>query len=131
MGEAAAFAMVGFGQVDELEVKAEGPRKLISGRKIQRADATKCLLQMPSCGGVVCRATLRSLRLATGDCSASQCLDGFVEGIAGLLAQDLAEKHAERSDIAAKRSLLQFARGGLEFGEALAPVGWSPQGRHA
>ena len=130
MGEAAALAVVGLGEVDELEVEAEGAGELIGGGKIQRADATECLLRILSRGGVVSRATLRGLCLATGDCSAPQGLDGFVEGIAGLLAEDLAEKHAERSDVAAKRSLFEFARGGLEFGKALGPVGWGPQRRH-
>ena len=69
--------------------------------------------------------------LAAGDGGAAEVFDGVVEGVAGLLAEDFAEEHAEGADVAAEGSFFELAGGGLEFGEALGPVGWGPEGRHS
>jgi len=64
---------------------------------------------------------------AAGDGGAAQVFDGLVEGQAGLLAQDLAQQHAERAHVAAQRSFLQLAGGRLKLGQSLLPVGWGPK----
>jgi hypothetical protein len=46
MGETAAFAVIGLGKVDELEVEAEGAGELIGGGKFECADPSQRLLQM-------------------------------------------------------------------------------------
>jgi hypothetical protein len=84
------------------------------------------LLEMAVGGGCV----VEDVGFAASDGGAAEILDGIVERIACLLAQDLAEQRAERANISAKRGFLQFASGGLKFCEALGPVGWRPQGRH-
>ena len=68
--------------------------------------------------------------LAAGDGGAAKCLDGIVDGFAGLLAENTAEERAERADVAAEGSFFELAGGGLEFGKALRPVGGRPQRRH-
>jgi hypothetical protein len=73
---------------------------------------------------------LRGFSFAAGDGGAAQGFDGFVERVAGLFAENFAEEHAKRSDVAAKRRFLELAGRVLEFGETVRPVGWCPQGRH-
>ena len=126
--EAAALAVVGLGEVDELEVKAKGAGELIGGGKVEGMDAGERMLEVG--GGLVGRSGLPCFGLAARDGGAAESLDGFVEWVAGLLAENVAEEHAERTDVAAKGSLFELASGGLELGEALGPVGWGPQGRH-
>src|SRR5205823_289210 len=65
------------------------------------------------------------------DGGAAECFDGVVESVTGLLAQNLAEEHAQGADVAAKRRFLQFTGRGLQLREPLRPVGWSPEGRHS
>ena len=74
MREPAALAMVGFGQVDELEVEAEGARELVGGRKIEGADASERLLEMsagrgwlaaPLCGASASRRAMAVRRRAS------------------------------------------------------------------
>ena len=127
MGETTAFAVIGLGQVDELEVEAEGPGELVGGGKVEGADASERLLEMRGGGGRVGHSALWGFGLATGDGGAAQRFDGAVEGVAGLLAEDLAEEHSKRADIAAQGRFLEFAGGGLKLGEALGPVGWGPE----
>src|SRR6185437_3817437 len=55
---------------------------------------------------------------------------GLEDRIAGLLAEDFAEQHAERADVAAQRSFLELAGDGFEFRETLRPVCRGPKGRH-
>jgi len=106
MGETATLAVVGFGQVDELEVEAKCTRELVGSRKIKGADAGERLLEVSGSGGCVRGSALGSFGLAACDGSAAKSFDGVVERGAGLLAENLAEKHAERADVAAKRSFL-------------------------
>ena len=128
--EAAAFAVVGLGEVDELEVEAEGAGELVGGGEVEGVDTGERLLQMRGGVGLVRRAALRCFSLAAGDGGAAKCLDGFVERVAGLFAENLAEEHTERSDIAAQGGFFELTGRGLKLGEALGPVGWRPQGRH-
>src|SRR5216683_3114957 len=122
----AAFAVIGLGQVDELEVEAKRTRELVGSRKIEGADAVERLLEVSGSGGCIRGSALRSFGFAAGDGGTAKGFDGVVERVAGLLAENLAQKHAERADVAAKRSFLQFAGRGLQLGEAMRPVGWSP-----
>ena len=67
------------------------------------------------------------VNFAAGDGGLAKLFDGFEDGHASLLAQDLAEQHAERADIAAKRSFLELAGGRLQLSQALRPVGRGPE----
>ena len=91
--EAAALAVVGLGEVDELEVKTKGAGELIGGGKVEGMDAGERLLEVG--GGLVGRSGLPCFGLAACDGGAAESLDGFVEGSAGLLAEDIAEEHAK------------------------------------
>ena len=71
-----------------------------------------------ACGGVA-----GGVGFAAGDGGAAEGFDGVVEGVAGLLAEDFAEQRAEGADVAAKGSFFELAGGGLQFGQALGPVG--------
>jgi hypothetical protein len=73
---------------------------------------------------------LRGFGLAPGDGGAAKRFDGVVERIAGLLAKNSPEQHAERTDVSAQRSFLEVTCGGLELGEALGPIRWCPKGWH-
>ena len=72
MGEAAALAVVGLGQVDEFEVEAEGPGELVGGGKVEGADAGERLLEVRGGGGLVGRSGLRRFGLAAGDGGAAR-----------------------------------------------------------
>src|ERR1700755_3088083 len=109
MGEAATLAVVGLGQVDELEVEAKGTRELVSSGKIECAYAFERLLEVSGRGGCVCISLLRGFGLPAGAGGAAKGFDGVVERIASLFAENLAEEHAERAYVAAKRSFLQLA----------------------
>src|SRR5258708_28930341 len=102
-------------------VEAERTRQLVGGRKIERADAVERLLEMSGRGGCVRNSAMRGFGLAARDGGTAKSFDGIVERIARLLAENLAQKHAERANVAAKRSFLQFAGRGLQLGETLRP----------
>ena len=93
-------------------------------------DAVERLLETSGGSSGIGCARLGSFGLAAGDGGAAEGFDGVVKGLAGLLAEDFAEQHAERADVAAEGSFFEFAGGGLQFGEALRPVGWGPKRRH-
>jgi hypothetical protein len=120
-GETAALAVVGLGEVDELEVEAEGSGELVGGSQIVgvAVDSGEGLIEVAAGGGCVGSG----VGFASGDGGAAEVFDGGVEGVAGLLAEDLAEEHAERAHVAAERSFFELAGGSLKFGEALGPVG--------
>ena len=100
-GETAAFAVVRLGEVDELEVKPEGSCELIGGGKIECVYASKRLFQMRCGGGLVDGSGLRSFGFAAGDGDATQSFYGLIERLTSLLAQHLAEQHAQRANITA------------------------------
>jgi hypothetical protein len=99
--EPSALAMVGLGEVDELEIEAEGAGELIGGGELESVNARECLLQVSGGVGLVCRSVLRCFGLAACDGGSAKCLNGFVERVACLFAKNLAEEHTERSDVAA------------------------------
>src|SRR5580698_6537135 len=124
-GEAAAFAVVGFGEVNQLEVKGEGAGELVSGGFVEGLDAFERVLErvgrsrgarLGAAGGS------GGVNLAAGDGGLAKLFDGFEDGHASLLAQDLAEQHAERANVAAQRRFLELAGGRLQLSQALRPV---------
>ena len=121
--------MVGLGEVDELEVEAEGAGELVGGGEVVGVVWTRPRACCEMACGRGCVAG--GVGLAAGDGGAAELFDGGVEGVAGLFAEDLAEQHAEGADVAAERSFFELAGGGLEFGEALRPVRRSPERRHS
>ncbi len=145
-GEAAALAVVGFGEVDELEVKGEGAGELIGGGFAERFDAAQRVLERV--GGQIARSFIclgagggarrcgagiggrSGVHFAVGDGGLAQLFDGLEDGDAGLLAQDFAEQHAEGADVAAQRRFLELAGGRLQFRQALRPVGRRPERGH-
>jgi hypothetical protein len=128
-GEAAAFAVIGLGEVDELEVEAEGAGELVGGGKVEGVDAGESLLEV-SGGGSVGGSGVGGFGLAAGDGDSAKGFDGVEDGRAGLLAENLAEEHAEGADVAAEWGFFEVAGGGFEFGEALGPVLGGPEGLH-
>jgi hypothetical protein len=89
-------------------------------------DARQGLLEI----GAGCSGIGFGVGLASSDGGAAEIFDGGVEGVAGLLAEDFAEEHAERADVTAEGSFFELSGGRLEFGETLGPVGRGPEGRH-
>jgi hypothetical protein len=119
--ETAPLAVVGFGEIDELEVETEGSGELVGGGEIVGVgvDAGQGLLESGTGGDSVGFG----VSFATGDGGAAKVFDGGIEGVAGLLAEDFAEEHAEGADITAEGSFFELAGRGLEFCEAFGPVG--------
>ena len=108
--EATAFAVIGLGQVDELEVEAEGARQPVRGGEIELTDAGDGLLEV-GCG-ILCRGAVL-IGFATGDGGAAKVFDGFVEWFAGLFAENISQQRAERADVAAQWSLFEVGGDGL------------------
>ena len=97
---AAALAVVGLGQVDELEEEGEGARKLVVGGVGERLDAAErvaeMLLGQRGVGVSGVGSGMRSgIGFAAGDGGAAQVFDDLVERQARLLAQDFAQQRAE------------------------------------
>ena len=90
VGEPAALAVVGLGQVDELEIEAERTCELVGSGKIKGAYTGERLLEVSGRGGGVCRSALRGFRFAPGDGSAAKSFDGVVSDFARRLAGWLA-----------------------------------------
>ena len=124
---AAGASTTGRGVTLRNDLPDSGTPLRVGGGEVEGVDAVQSLLEERG-GGV---AFSFGVGFAAGDGGAAEGFDGGVEGVAGLLAEDFAEEHAEGADIAAKGRFLEVAGGGLEFGEALGPVGRSPEGRHA
>ena len=105
--------MVGFRQVDQLEVERKGACKLIGPLRVGGRLARKrlCFLQ-PALrpGGVAARF---SLPPCDGD--APQAFHRAVKVLTRLFPQHLAQQRAEGADVAAQRHLLQLAVACLEF----------------
>jgi hypothetical protein len=109
---AAALAMVGFRQVNELEIEGEG-----AGEQDGAFDG-KRMHQVEGDSGVTGSLFMvaMSFRVAAADGALAQRLHMGEEIVAGLLAQDLAEQGAERTHIAAQRGFFQVTGIGFEFG---------------
>ncbi len=130
-GEAAALAVVGFGEVDELEVEAKGAGQLVGGSLVEAGDTALRVLERVRWSGSRLGAkragSNASGAFTIGDGGLAKFFDRVEDRVAGLLAQDFAEQHAERADVAAQRGFLELAGGRLQFGEALGPVGRGPK----
>ena len=114
--------MVGLGQVDELEVKGEGARQAIGLHSVQRLDAAQCAREWLS------RLAILGFAAANGDLP--QLFHFAKELLARLLAQDLAQKHAQRTDVAPQRRLFDVARAGFQFSQTKGPVLRFPKQSH-
>ena len=90
MGTAATLAMVGFGQVDEFEVEGKGAGELIGAKRVL-------------CDGGEMELGWRCVAFAAGDGGLAESFDILVDAGCSLLAEHLAEQHAERTDIATER----------------------------
>jgi hypothetical protein len=99
-GNAAALAMVGFRQVDELEVEGEGAGEQDGALDGQRMD------QLQSVRGVAGSLFViaAGFGVAAADGALAQRFHMGEKVVAGLLAQHLAEQGAERTHIAAQRA---------------------------
>ena len=116
--------MVGLGQVDELEVEGKGTRQAIGLHQVQRVDAIEC-------GG----ERLRGFRwpvlgFAAANRNLAQLLHFAEELIASLLAQNLAEQHSQRTNIAPQRRFFDVACARFQFRQANRPVLRFPKQSH-
>ena len=127
-GAAAAFAVIGLGEVDELEVEGEGACELVRGGGIFSSGAgERAGFFETGAGGFEIAG---ELGLAARDAGAAKGFDLFEELVAGLLAKNLAEQSAERANVAAQRRLLGVEVARFELGEAVGPAFGSPQRGH-
>ena len=127
-GAAAALAVVGLGEVDELEVEGEGAGELVCGGGIFGGGAGEGAgLFETGAGGF---EVAGELGLAAGDAGAAEGFDLFEELVAGLLAENLAEQSAEGANVAAQRRLLGVEVARFELGEAVGPAFGGPQRGH-
>ncbi len=124
--QAAALAVVGFGQIDELEVEGESAREQDGAIDGQRVD------QFERGGGVAGRFFLvaAGFGIAAADGALAQRFDVREQVFAGLLAQHFAQQHAERAHIAAQGSFFQVAGLSFKFGQPLRPAFGVPEERH-
>jgi hypothetical protein len=70
------------------------------------------------------------LRFAAADRDLAQLFHFGEELIARLLAQNLAEKHAQGTNVAPQRRLFDVARAGFEFSQAKGPILRFPEQSH-
>jgi hypothetical protein len=132
-GAAAALAVVGLGEIDELEVEGEGAGEEVGGVGVggdvvrEGLGFGEMLLRChPRLRSETCHPTEQRTPVgdpawgtrscfgfAAGDGGAAEVFYGVEEGGAGLLAEDLAEQRAERADVAAERRFLEFAGAGF------------------
>jgi hypothetical protein len=116
--DATAFAVVGFSEVDELEVESEGAGKQDGALDRERVKQVECDGGM---AGGFFRVAMR-LGITTADGALTQGFDVSEQVVAGLLAEDLAKEDAEGTDIATQRGFFQVAGLRFEFGEAMRPA---------
>ena len=155
MREAATFAVVCFGEIDELEVKAEGARELVGSGGGELRDAMEGALEVligrgfcvergfPAGGGfgrgsgsgrggtptAFAGAALEGF--AAGDGGAAELLHLFENACGGLFAENFAEEHAKGADVTAEGGFLEVAGRSLQFSQPLRPVRRRPEGGHA
>ena len=102
-GAAAALAVVGFGEIDELEVEGEGAGELVCSRRIFSGGACEARASQASAGGFEITG---KFCLAARDAGAAKGFDFFEELVSSLFAENLSEQSAEGANIAAQRRLL-------------------------
>ncbi len=119
--------MVGLGQVDELEVKRKGARQAISLGQVERAYAAQG--RSKRLRGF-CRRIRSLLGFAAADGNLPQLFHLGKKRLAGLLAQNLAEQHAQRANVAPQGRLFDVARARFEFSQAKRPILRFPKQSH-
>ena len=135
--------MVGLGQVGQLKIKGECARELLGLFDWNPADRERRLLHQLlgivrvaftlACvlaGALTSALTGSVLGLTTPDRRLPQLFHLLVERLSGLLAQHLAQQHAERAHIASQRRFLQLTGACFQLSKALRPVFRLPQWRH-
>ena len=135
--------MVGLGEIDELEVEGEGAGELVGGSLAEGFDAAERVLERVGggCGagfgasgaggcGAGWAGGSGEIGFAVGDGGLAKLFDSLEDGHARLLAQDLAQQHAERTDVAAQWRFLELAGGRLQLSQTLRPVGRRPERGH-
>ena len=116
--DAPPLAMVGLCQVDELKVKGK------SARQQDRPFRSKLVHHLQRACGIPRRLFVSSARLgiAPADCILPKRFHFAKQRFASLLAQHLAQQHAERANIAPEGRLFQVAGLRLQLRQALLPV---------
>src|SRR6266568_6950782 len=119
--------MIGFGQVDELEVESEGACEQYGALYGERVD------QLESFGSVASGFSIvaASLSVAPPDRALAQSLDMRKEVFASLLAQHFAEQSAERTNVAAQGRFLQITGARFQLRQPLRPAFGVPQEGHS
>src|SRR5262249_6249400 len=108
-GPLAPLAMIGLGEVGQLEVDCEGFGELVCMRNGGLGDQFSRKLSELLLIGIVCAGTAGSgLRIRVLYCKEPKPLYVLEQGLSALLLQDLAQKTGERPYVAAKRRLLQL-----------------------
>ena len=120
------LAMVGLRQVDELKVKSKGARQQ------NRPLRSKLVHHLQRAGGIPRGLFVPSARLgvAPADRTLPQRLHFAKQLFARLLAQHLAQQHAQRTHIAPQRRLFQVAGLRLQLRQPLRPAFRIPQKSH-
>lgn len=98
--------MVCLSEINQLEVEAEGASQLIRARQIvgMIVYANQRLLKLLSTSGRI----PTGVGLSASNRSAAKLFDRVVKGLSGLLLQNLAKKHAQRTDIPPQRSFFEL-----------------------
>ena len=124
--DAAALAVIGFGQIDQLEVEGKGAREQNGALHGQRMHQFERLGGVA--GGLFVLAAGFGIAAANG--ALAQRFNVREEVFAGLLAQHFAQQHAQRAHVAAQRSFFQVAGSRFQFGQPLRPALGVPQKGH-
>jgi hypothetical protein len=116
--EAAPLTVIGFGKINEFEVKGEGTSEENGARDRKRTD------EIEGSGGLRGGffGVTPEFGVAAADGVLAEGFDLFVKVVTILLAEHFAEEHAERAHVAAKGNLLEIAGPGFEFGQPLRPA---------
>ena len=125
-GDAAALAMIGFRQIDELEVEGKGAREqdgALDGQRVHQFERGGGMT-----GGFF--GVAAGFGIAAADGSLAQGLDLRERLVAGLFAQHRAQQRAQRAHVAAQRRLFQVAGLRFQFGQPLGPALGVPQKSH-
>ena len=119
--------MIGFRQINQLEVESKGPRQTIGLHQVQRMDAAqgrgKRLRRFGFWG-----CAFLSFAAANGDLA--QFFHFGKELFVGLLTQDLAQQHAQGAHIAPQRRFFNVALTRLKFGQTQGPAFRFPEQSH-
>ncbi len=123
------LAVICLGEIDEFEIKREGTRQEKRGARVGGdlvGDLLR-LMQMHKPGSEIAPC----VGLTACDCGAAQILHRIKDGTTGLLAQDLSEQRAQRTNVAAQRCFLALTRAGFKFCKSIRPTGRCPKRGHS